>query len=147
MPEPLTDENMVRAAIRMDVEDLGDLFANMVEALVAQSQESSWGNVFPYTGEGAQAAIQFLHQQGISQLEMLVPTVRQTEEGELKFPAGKSFFKELGLAVRPTSWLTEDRLLIIPKDRLFIGQLLQFFPKGVCAVAHNLNRAICVVQG
>lgn len=156
----------VKAAVR-EV-GLGAFFAEVIEAVVAMGREMQWGNVHPLTPEGVRAAIAHLEYYELGALELLIPRAHQASEvvllddnddGEgveengkrvepvdLMPPELRPLIEDIGLPFRPSSWVPDNTIIVVPKDRTFVGVVSQVTNKKLAGVVHNAARGIAVSQ-
>lgn len=158
----LHPNSTVKAAVR-EV-SLGDFFREVVEAVAVMGRQQEWGNVHPLTLEGLQAAIEHVSYYDLAPLELLIPRAHQAgsadqpsdEDAEnqskaslvaLMPPGLRPLIEEVGLPFRPSSWVPDGMIVVVPKDRTFVGVVNQVTPKKIAGVVHNAARGIGVVQG
>ena len=136
--------NIVKAAVR-PIPDLGEFFRDAVDAVAALGQGAQWGNVHPLTPEGLDAAIEHVTFYDLPDLELLIPIPPKVQEGETKPP--KPFWRSAGIPIRPTSWLPQDCLVVVPKNRDYVGMVGRLTPKAYVGVIHNASRSLGIVRG
>lgn len=152
-PGPAENVSIVKAAVR-EIEAPGDLFWAMVLSVIQRGRRDSWGNVHPFTKEGVLAAATHLEDYDLGDLEILAPRVRvnskddkgnviENKDGIYKRP-GWLHPEKLGYPVRPSSWVPDDCVVVLPRDREFVGLLSHLGPRTVAAAAHNPSRSIAV---
>jgi len=137
--------NRVRSAVRA-VPELFDYFLEIVEAVTKKGHEANWGNVHPWGQEGLEDAIEHLKSYGLSDLEILGSP--DTDWGSLNpewaVEEGDIALALLGIPVQPAPWLPPDTIVVIPKEREFVGFVLLFDTK-IASVVHNASRGMAVV--
>jgi hypothetical protein len=153
----------VKAAIR-EV-PLGVFFQEVIEAVTVMGRQQNWGNVHPLTLEGLQAAIQHVASYDLEPLELLIPRSRppggepfppeDEEEGveapkasrvPLMPPELRPLIEEVGLTFRPSAWVPDGTVIVVPKDRAFVGLVHQVTSKKIAGVVHNAARGIGIAQ-
>jgi len=152
--------SLVRAAVR--AVSVNDLYLEVIEAVAVMGRQQQWGNVQPLTHEGLAAAIDHLNFYDLGPLELLTPRAHPTRDSQ-KDPEGGStegairvdrmppdlrpFIEESGLLFRPSSWVPDGAIVVVPRDRTFVGLVTRVTPKKLAAVVHNAARGIAIVQG
>lgn len=126
--------SVVRAAIRSPAPKGGDLNLAIVQAVCARGRENSWGNIQPLTGPGLLEALAHLRYYGLEQIEVLVP---EDWNDEINIPDI--------VQVSEASWLPSRTLVLIPRDRSYLGFLGRLDRDGILAVVHNASRAMAVI--
>lgn len=143
----------VKAAVR-DV-SLGQFFQEVVAAVASMGRQQEWDNVHPLTLEGVQAAIQHVAFYGLAPLELLVPRAYPPTDGEddgedSKAPMPqdlKAIIMEVGLPFRPSAWVPPSTMIVVPKDRTYLGTVHLVTPRKLAGVVHNAARGMGVAQG
>ena len=152
---------VVKAAVRQVT--ISDFYAEVVDEVASMGRLQQWGNVQPLTHEGMQAAIDHINFYELGSLELLIPrshpaggpiAEKEGVEGdekaklpELMPPELRPFIEETGLPFRSCSWLPDSTIVVVPRDRTFVGIVSRVTPKRMAAVVHNSARGIAVVQG
>ena len=99
----------------------------------AQGAKNSWGNWFPLSKDGLQAAANRLAEYGLAPVEFLVSL-----EEELPAPPRSKLTR--------VSWIPRGAALAVPVDRELLGVRVEF--EGAHAlVAHNPARALVLLGG
>lgn len=150
--EPLSDD-IVRAAVRPI--QPGAFFTEVIEAVAAMGRQAEWGNVHPLTREGIRHAIEHVAFYDLNDLELLVPRLQpvpsqEDAEDEAPGPVNgliRPLVEDLGLPLRPSSWLPSDCVVVVPKDRAYVGTVSQVTPKSLAGVVHNAARGIGIAWG
>jgi len=130
--------DVVRVAVRSVTP--GQIFTELLEAIVKRSVADGWGSVQDYTEEGLQAAVQYLSFYGLTEVEVLMP------------PTAKKNWplwlldKNLNLHVRPSSWISEDYLVVIPHERDYLGMIGHLDGQRVAALVHNASRGVAILK-
>ena len=132
----------VRAATRM-VEDLTVYFKEVIDAIIVEGRASDWGNVHPLTKQGVQAAIDHVKSYDLEELEVLAHPEMAWGEIEPTWAIEDGSFPIvlMGLPIQSAPWLRKDTLLIIPRDRAFVGFVL-LFEEHIASVIHNASRGV-----
>jgi hypothetical protein len=156
--------SIVKAAVRQMA--LGDFFREVVEAITAMGHEMQWGNVQPLTLEGLRAAVEHVEFYEQGPVELLTPRAHQAdddadddddgeaEEGsprvepvDLMPPELRPLIEDIGLPFRPSSWVPEGTIVVVPKDRSFVGVVSRVTTKKIAGVIHNAARGIAIARG
>ena len=156
----------VKSAVR--AVSVNDLYLEVIEAVSAMGRQQQWGNVQPLTHEGLAEAIAHINFYELGPLELLTPRAHPTTEPEpedlleeggfeegkkrvepvdLMPPELRSLIEQTGLPFRPSSWVPAGTIVVVPRDRTFVGLVARVTPKTLAAVVHNAARGIAVVQG
>jgi hypothetical protein len=135
---------IVRAATRK-MENLPDYFLEVARSVTSAGRKYQWGNVHPLTKEGIQGAIEHVRSYDLNELELLA-NPKMNWEGIS--PEWKTDDKSIpvalfGLPLQPATWLPTDTVLVIPRDREFVGFVL-LFQERIASVVHNASRGIGV---
>jgi len=101
------------------------LDTELVQAVFQRAREEGWGSVHPMTPEGLVQAKDYLRSYGIEECELLVHPLT-------KFKVD---------AVR-ANWVPLRMLVLVPKDRLYLGTLHVVSRDQVAAVVHNPSRGM-----
>lgn len=137
-------EGRVRAATRK-VENLTDYFLEVVQEVAEIGQREKWENVYPLTKAGIQGAIDHLNFYDLKELEILAHP--ETEWGKIESEWGAQEGNKtvplalLGLPLQPAPWLPPNTVLVIPRDRQYVGFVL-LYQELICSVIHNASRGI-----
>ena len=158
--------SIVKAAVR-EV-SLGDFFREVIEAVAAMGRQQEWGNVQPLTQQGLRAAIEHVSYYDLGPLELLIPRAHPVGEDEdedepsVEVPVGapeapsrtspaslmpldlRPILSEFSLPFRPSTWVPQGMVVVVPKDRMFVGTVSQVTPKKLAAVIHNAARGIAI---
>jgi len=157
----LHPNSTVKAAVRETTP--GNFFREVIEAVSAMGRQQNWGNVHPLTLEGVRAAIQHVASYDLDPLELLIPRAHppggdpsspDEEEGDvpkavrvaLMPPELRPLIEDAGLPFRPSVWVPDGTVIVVPKDRTFVGVLNQVTPKKIAGVVHNAARGIGIAQ-
>jgi len=163
----------VKAAVRELTPD--DFFREVIEAVASMGREMQWGNVHPLTTEGLTAAIEHLEFYELGPVELLIPRSHPPDEldpmlddgddeeaelyrevhGEpprvksvdLMPPELRPFIEDTGLPFRASAWVPEGTIIVVPKDRSFVGVVNRLTSKKIVGVVHNAARGIAIVRG
>ncbi len=161
--------NIVKAAVRTAT--ISGFFAEVVEAVVDMGRAQRWGNVHPLSLEGLRAAVAHVEFYDLGPVELLTPRAHQAgddpdpsvDEEELEGGPPKKpkrvemvdlmpselrpLIEDIGLPFRPSSWVPEGTIVVVPKDRAFVGVVNRVTSKKLSGVVHNAARGIAVVRG
>ena len=136
---------LVRAALR-DVPEIFDFFLEVVREVTTRGREAEWGNVAPLTTAGLAEAIAHVKSYGLDQLEILAnpefPWGNLSPEWAPE--PGTLVLAVLGLPVQPSPWLPVDTLVVLPKDREYVGFAL-LYEHRLASVIHNAPRGMGLV--
>ena len=129
-------DGLVRAAFR---DDLGDFFRGVLTSSFEEGAEKKWQNSSPLSETGLKEAISFLQYYEIPEPYCLLlhPS---------KVDAVESTATATGLKVFQSSWLPADKAVLIPKDRTYLGSLIQHKSGMFAAVIHNISRGMFVLR-
>lgn len=72
---------------------------------------------------------------------------KRVEAVDLMPPELRPLIEELGLPFRPSSWVPEGTIVVVPKDRTFVGVVNRATTKKLAGVVHNAARGIAIAQG
>jgi len=151
---------VVKAAVR-EVR-LGEFFREIVDAVVAMGRQQEWGNIHDLTLDGLRTAIEHVAFYDLEPLELLIPRTHPArsepdsedeEEPRGVSPAGlmpselRPLIEQVGLPFRPSVWVPDGTVVVVPKDRTFVGVVSQVTPRKIAGVVHNAARGIGVAQG
>jgi len=157
---------VVKAAVRETT--LGEFFAEVVDAVVAMGRQQEWGNIQPLTMEGLRAAVDHLEFYELGALELLIPRshtgsvamLDDQDDGEgveedgkrvelvdLMPPELRPLIEEIGLPFRPSSWVPDGTIIVVPKDRAVVGVARLLTAKKIAGVVHNAARGMAISQG
>jgi len=135
---------IVRAATR-DVTSIENYFLDVTKSIIQEGRKREWGNVHSLTVSGIQAAIDHVKFYDLEELEILAhPQMpwgrisKKWQTGEKDIPLAL-----LGLPIQPAPWLPKHTVLIIPRDRQYVGFVL-LFQERIASVVHNASRGIGV---
>lgn len=128
----------------MQISSTATLFRAVVDETLRTGRSAEWGNVHPLTTEGLKEAIEHPRYYGLDDLQLLAhpDTNWEAINPEWKRTEGKALAAVLNLPVEPASWMDPETILVIPKDRGFIGFVIEIGDDHVVAVIHNAARAI-----
>ena len=109
-----------------------EIYSKIVEEIKVKSEELGWGLTFSLDKSGLKGALERLAYYGIEDIEFIAPASGVPNE---LIPDN---------ATR-VSWLT-NRVIIVPKNRDYLGNLLTTPRKKVMALIHNASRGICILE-
>lgn len=146
----------------------GDIFNWVVDAVEDQGRKLEWGNVHPYSPAGIKAAADHLNFYGVTDIEILVPPIQlpegirpekdpQLEEGLEKI-LGKQEPRvaprpdwlnptDIGLPFCITSWLPDNCAVVVPGERIQVGELTHVSAHYLSAIVCNPSRTIAIARG
>ena len=134
----------VRAASRTAT--LEDLYLEVVQQVVAKGREEGWGNTHPLTKDGVTEAIEYVRSYGFEDLEILANPKLPWGEVEPTWVTPEGPHMVLGLKgyrVQPAAWLDTETIVVVPRDREFVGLVIKF-TGCVVSVVHNAARGMAV---
>ena len=141
-------DGRVRAALRA-AKDFQGFPWRVVESVFTRGQQEGWGNVHPLTKEGILGAIDYVRSFDMEDLEILAhPKIPWGNicEGWKGGRKRSMTLAVLGLPLQPAPWLPLNTVLVVPKDRSFVGFAF-LYQERFAAVVHNASRGIGVVTG
>jgi hypothetical protein len=117
----------IRAAFRYK-QTIEEFYQEVVEAIKLKGFEENWGNTFSCKSKLASAlnkGKQYLENYGITDIEILCAEPKEE--------------------MIQCDWVPEGHILILPKDKEFLGVILML--KSVfCGVIHNPSRGLAIIQ-
>ena len=145
---------LVRAAVR-DV-SLADFSREVLEAVCVMGRQQQWGNVYPLSREGVQMAVEHVDFYEQGPLELLIPRAHVEGEDEdaedapnrvfLMPPDLRPLIEATGLPFRPSAWVPEGTVVVVPRDRAFVGVATLVTPRKIAVVVHNASRGIAIAR-
>lgn len=160
LPGPNPENPCVRAAVRACTAD--EVFQEVIDVVASMGLEAQWGNVHPLTEEGLLQAVAHLDYYDLGPVELLTPRVYpkgsttpkddaddEDNEGDVELmpPELRPLIEATGLPFRPSSWVPLGTIVVVPRDRAYVGVLEQVTARKVAAVVHNPSRGIAIVRG
>lgn len=147
---------VVKAAVR-EV-PLGVFFREVADAVVAMGRQQEWGNVHPLTVDGLHAAIDHVASYDLEPIELLIPRSHLGEDDEGETPLGprpsvlmplelRPLIESAGLPFRPSAWVPDGMIIVVPKDRTFVGVVSQLTGTKIAGVVHNAARGLGFAVG
>lgn len=133
--------NKVRSAARPVSKE--QLFAEIVLEVADMGAESEWGNVHPMDMGGLQSALAHLTSYDLTDNEILVST--EWDPSLMGLTGVDSVDMLLGVPVTTVAWLPPNLLVVVPKDRDFVGFVLLFKERAL-ALVHNACRGIAICR-
>lgn len=129
--------DIVRVAVRVDENKLGDYFHEVVQAVAEKGLASEWGNIHDYSEDGVVAAIEHVEHYDLGTLCLLYNT------GDLNL---KVLALDHECLPQPSSWLPPGMAVVVPKEREFVGSIgtVGRGRKGVVVVVHNAARGMAI---
>ena len=138
VPEPHPG-GIVKAAVRENLV-IKDLFVEVLQAVRERGQQAAWGNVHPSTADGFKKALDHVGEYGLGDLSVLAPPNFEA------FPV-KAIAKDYGWVVQPSSWLPDGCVVVVPKDRSFVGFVGLLSAHSLVSVVHNASRGLAMAWG
>lgn len=140
---PAARRNRLRAGV-MQIDSTATLFRAIVNETIRTGRSAQWDNVHPFTLDGLKKAIEHPRYYGLDELQLLAhpDTNWEVLNPKWKRTEGKALAAVLDLPVEPAMWMDPNTILAIPKDRGFIGFVIEIGDSHVVAVIHNAARAI-----
>lgn len=108
----------------------------VVDAITLMSMQSDWGNVGDFSSEGVEAGVEFLKEMGFDEAELEFVAHADTE---VDFLSEKR-------KLETADWAPRDCILILPKDRSFLGWIGSVAPGKIVSVVHNPSRGIAIAR-
>ena len=155
----------IRAAVRQV--SLDRFFQDVIAALIPTGEQ--WGNVHPLTIEGLHAAVAHVNFYELGPLELLTPRAHLSDDEEdgagpddeedgagpdggvlpvgLMPPELRPLIEDIGLPFRPSSWVPANTIVVVPKERTFVGVVSRVTAKKIAGVVHNAARGIAIARG
>jgi len=140
VPEALSGD-LVRAAIRVGVKNLGMLYRDIVLEIAKVGTEKEWGNVHPLTVEGVQGALEHLRYYDLGDAELLAHPATMKKEDPNAWYRHPTLSE---ISVRAAAWLPPGIVVAVPLDRAFVGFVSLVGIGSVVSVVHNPSRGIAV---
>jgi hypothetical protein len=119
---------MVRFAIQNTT--LSEMFRGMVIAVAKRSRDEGWGSVHEPTAKGLQAVAEHLADYELTDIEVLY---------------GSGFNESMipeGTPREEVDWVPDGWALVLPKDRAYVGTVIDFEGGQLGGVLHNASRGI-----
>jgi len=134
----------VLAATRK-IPNIPDYFLEVVRAAIVEGRRAGWDNAHPLTRDGVQAAIDHVRSYDLNDLEILgnPKTPWGDIHPEWAVGRGEIPLALMGLPLQPATWLPTDTLVVVPKDRQYVGFAL-LLQEHVASVVHNAPRGMGV---
>lgn len=140
---PAVRNHRIRAGV-MGINSTTTLFRAVVEETIRTGRQAEWGNIHPLTLEGLKEAIEHPRFYGLDSLQILAHPETNWEalNPEWKRTDGKQLVAVLDLPVEQAPWLDPTTVIVLPKDRGFVGFVIEIGESHVVAVIHNASRAL-----
>ena len=144
--------NVVKAAVRKGPAP-GDLFLGVVQSIAERGAAEGWGNSFPFTRDGVKGAIEYVRSYDLDELELIIPRLREEKGKKGKKGKGPSPRPEwlrpetFNLPCRPSSWVPDDCVVVVPRDKSYVGILGHLDAKSVVVCVHNPSRGVAIARG
>lgn len=133
------DGGVVPAGVRREVV-VKDFFIEVLRAVWDMGQQAEWGNTHPLTEEGLKGALDHVGEYGLGDLSVLAPP-------NFEAFSIKTIAKDYGCVVQPSSWLPDDCVVVVPKDRSFVGFVGLLTASSLVSVVHNASRGLALAWG
>jgi hypothetical protein len=135
----------VRAAPRDTT--LSEWFAEVISAVTDKSREEGWGNVQRLSKEGIKKAIAHVEEYGLKDLLILAHPDTDWPSIDAKWVVAEGDLPMalLGLPLQPAVWLDPHVLVVVPKDRSFVG-FAQLIDQRIVSVVHNACRGLGIAR-
>jgi len=128
-----SQDNTVNAAFRLDT-SADQLFHEVVLAVVGAGREYDWGNIHPLSSEGIKAALQHVRLYELGEVEAITSM-------ELDITLSD------GTPVSKAPWVPQGTVVVVPRDREFVGGWGRVSRGDLVAVVHNPARGIAIATG
>lgn len=131
----------IRSAARETTLDA--LYDDIVRQVILRGREEGWENTAPLTEAGVEAALAYVESYGFEDIEVLahpntnwkaIHPAWEPEEGAMVIGLK-------GRKVQPAAWLDPTTIVVVPRDRAFVGFVLRF-QAALVAVVHNAPRGM-----
>lgn len=100
---------------------------NILSQVTDRGKREGWGNVHPLTPEGVAAAVAYVRSFGLEAEVLAGPRVTFQVDGMSKAP-----------------WVPAGFVVVVPRDRMYLGTVHQVSPTQVAVVVHNPSRGIAI---
>lgn len=125
----------INAAVRLKTQP-DQFFVDCVEAIHEAGLTWGWGNVLPMTRLGVAKAVEHVVGYDLGEVELLAPP------NSPHIALGTGF----DIPIRPSSWLPDDLMVVVPKDRGFVGLVYRVTSNDMVGLVHNAARGISLVS-
>ncbi len=125
---------ILRAGIRSPIGINNDI----IDAITLRGLQSEWGNVQDFTADGITACVKYLKDMGF-----------KDDELDFLVAPGTSFECSEDLENIPiieADWMKEKSLIVVPRDRSYLGFIGNYPPDDIVAVVHNPSRGIAIAR-
>lgn len=140
-----SSNGFIRAAVRPGCKP-GDLFREALEQIKGRGMTDSWGNVHTFTEDGVQGAIDHVAYYGLTDIELMVAPKR-TKKGTEGGTGHPEWLKKWGVHPHPSSWVPDNCVVVLPKNREYVGVLRLVSPRCYAMVVHNASRGVGIAWG
>ena len=128
--------NVVRAAVRPKTK-VQDFYKEVIQEIAEVGTDCSWGNVQPLNKVGLQNAIDYVVSYELGEVECLLNPQQKEQVSEM--------LKDSGIAYSLCNWLPADCVVVVPKDRSFLG-FVGVLTTGFVSVIQNPSRGIAIAR-
>lgn len=97
----------------------------LIQAVFERSCQEQWGSMQPMTQAGFDLAKEYLRSYGIAEVELLAHPMTK-----------------LGVSANRATWVPLRMIVLVPKNRLYLGTLHVVSRDHVAAVVHNPSRGM-----
>jgi len=133
--------NTVRAAVRPRQGFLVQVLDEVIEA----GEKYNWGNVHDLSPEGLDKAVEHLASYGLVEIDVLLgPGVAEGLEDWLKDPHEDKTEKGLSVAWHEWPELPSDVVVVVPRDRAYLGFVASVGAGSLVSVIHNPSRGLAI---
>ena len=138
---PLWYDRVIKKTVRTVIRRDGyDRFPQqIIDAVASRGRRDRWGNLFTLDVKGIQSAVAHVRSYDIEDVVLI------SHEKHRDFLEGKVPDLELEFG----DWIDEDCMVVVPKDRSFLGWVA--FLNGTdgyfTSVVHNPSRGMAIVRG
>lgn len=131
---PKLTKDIVRAAFREQRAE--DYFRSVIRETITRALKKQWDNLFPYSSSGLEKAIAYLADNGLDEIEILIPD------------GNREGVDVNGVDITEASWLPQGVAVVVPSDRQYLGwhSCVGEGGKTLVSVVHNplLGMAVLV---
>lgn len=109
-----------------------DIFVQVVREVARRGVVSHWGNARAFSEVGLKEAVAYIASYGIEEVEALVPV-------------GSVFHAPKGVKLSESAWVPQDKAVVVPTDRTYLGMVGTFGTDFYTVVLHNPSRGMAVL--
>jgi hypothetical protein len=115
----------------------GVLFQEIVREVARRGVTDEWGNVHPVTPQGLENVRAHLASYDLTEIEFLMAPVK----GKKGHPEWLKV-----LPVTPAPWVPVGWVVVVPKDREYVGMLGHLDSTHLVLLVHNASRSIGILK-